>query len=47
MEEVLRIYYTAETLHTMETSHDVGLIHGVFKPDTLLIRYASENLTEE
>lgn len=40
MEEVLCIYYTTEMLHMVETLHDVGLIHGDFKPDNLLIRYA-------
>jgi len=40
MEEVLCIYYTIEMLHMVETLHGVGLIHGDFKPDNLLIRYA-------
>lgn len=40
MEEVLCIYYTIEMLHMLETLHDVGIIHGDFKPDNLLIRYA-------
>lgn len=40
MEEVLCIYYTTEMLHMIETLHDVGLIHGDFKPDNLLVRYA-------
>ncbi|RHN61781.1 putative protein kinase BUB family [Medicago truncatula] len=47
MEEVLCIYYTIEMLHMIETLHDVGLIHGDFKPDNLLIRYARGNLTED
>ncbi|WJX50938.1 protein kinase, variant 2 [Trifolium repens] len=47
MEEVLCIYYTTEMLHMIETLHDVGLIHGDFKPDNLLIRYSRGNLTEE
>ncbi|KAL4320631.1 hypothetical protein AHAS_Ahas14G0029800 [Arachis hypogaea] len=47
MEEVLCIYYTIEMLHMVETLHDVGLIHGDFKPDNLLIRYARDDLTEE
>ncbi|KAI5387817.1 hypothetical protein KIW84_073781 [Lathyrus oleraceus] len=47
MEEVLCIYYTTEMLHMIETLHDVGLIHGDFKPDNLLVRYASGNLTED
>lgn len=40
MEEVLCIYYTTEMLHMIETLHNVGLVHGDFKPDNLLIRYA-------
>lgn len=40
MEEVLCIYYTIEMLHMVETLHGFGLIHGDFKPDNLLIRYA-------
>ncbi|KAJ1387974.1 Serine/threonine-protein kinase, active site [Sesbania bispinosa] len=47
MEEVLCIYYTTEMLHMVETLHDVGLIHGDFKPDNLLIRYARGDLTED
>ncbi|XP_058735217.1 mitotic checkpoint serine/threonine-protein kinase BUB1-like [Vicia villosa] len=47
MEEVLCIYYTTEMLHMIENLHDVGLIHGDFKPDNLLVRYASGNLTED
>ncbi|KAK7257417.1 hypothetical protein RIF29_31389 [Crotalaria pallida] len=47
MEEVLCIYYTTEMLHMVETMHDVGLIHGDFKPDNLLIRYARGDLTED
>ncbi|KAK7263680.1 hypothetical protein RJT34_31274 [Clitoria ternatea] len=47
MEEVLCIYYTIEMLHMVEKLHDVGLIHGDFKPDNLLIRYARSNLTED
>lgn len=47
MEEVLCIYYTIEMLHMVETLHDVGLIHGDFKPDNLLIRYARGSLTED
>ncbi|ESW04799.1 hypothetical protein PHAVU_011G125900 [Phaseolus vulgaris] len=49
MEEVLCIYYTIEMLHMVETLHGVGLIHGDFKPDNLLIRYArgKGDLTED
>ncbi|PON34834.1 Serine/threonine protein kinase [Parasponia andersonii] len=41
MEEVLCIYYTIEMLYMLETLHGAGIIHGDFKPDNLLIRYAS------
>ncbi|XP_045820362.1 mitotic checkpoint serine/threonine-protein kinase BUB1 isoform X4 [Trifolium pratense] len=47
MEEVLCMYYTTEMLHMIDTLHDVGLIHGDFKPDNLLICYSRGNLTEE
>ncbi|RRT81406.1 hypothetical protein GW17_00009275, partial [Ensete ventricosum] len=40
MEEVLCIYYTIEMLRMLETLHGVGIIHGDFKPDNLLVRYA-------
>ncbi|KAK9922580.1 hypothetical protein M0R45_031041 [Rubus argutus] len=40
MEEVLCIYYTIEMLYMLESLHDVGIIHGDFKPDNLLIRYS-------
>ncbi|KAH9792369.1 mitotic checkpoint serine/threonine-protein kinase BUB1 [Citrus sinensis] len=45
MEEVLCIYYTIEMLCILESLHDVGIIHGDFKPDNLLIRYARDELT--
>ncbi|XP_057507466.1 mitotic checkpoint serine/threonine-protein kinase BUB1 isoform X1 [Actinidia eriantha] len=46
MEEVLCIYYTIEMLSMLETLHSAGIIHGDFKPDNLLIRYARDDLTE-
>ncbi|KAG8473325.1 hypothetical protein CXB51_035457 [Gossypium anomalum] len=47
MEEVLCIYYTTEMLYMLETLHSVGIIHGDFKPDNLLIRYSKDDLSEE
>ncbi|KAF8413853.1 hypothetical protein HHK36_001847 [Tetracentron sinense] len=47
MEEVLCIYYSIEMLHMLETLHGVGIIHGDFKPDNLLIRYARDDLIED
>ncbi|KAK9284607.1 hypothetical protein L1049_023783 [Liquidambar formosana] len=47
MEEVLCIYYTIEMLYMLETLHSSGIIHGDFKPDNLLIRYARDDLTED
>ncbi|KAH0865932.1 hypothetical protein HID58_083143 [Brassica napus] len=46
MEEVLCMYYTVEMLYMLETLHSVGIIHGDFKPDNLLIQYPPKNLTE-
>lgn len=40
MAEVLCIYYTIELLSMLEALHGSGIIHGDFKPDNLLIRYA-------
>lgn len=40
MEEVLCIYYTIEMLYMLEALHVAGIIHGDFKPDNMLIRYA-------
>ncbi|KAM7495094.1 hypothetical protein LguiB_029703 [Lonicera macranthoides] len=47
MEEVMCIYYTIEMLSMLETLHAAGIIHGDFKPDNLLIRYARDDLTED
>ncbi|KAG8641442.1 hypothetical protein MANES_13G147400v8 [Manihot esculenta] len=47
MEEVLCIYYTTEMLYMLETLHDVGIIHGDFKPDNLLVRYSRDDLSED
>ncbi|KAH9306424.1 hypothetical protein KI387_010828, partial [Taxus chinensis] len=47
MDEVLCIYYTIELLRMLEALHYAGLIHGDVKPDNLLIRYASEEISEE
>ncbi|GLT26028.1 hypothetical protein SLA2020_011190 [Shorea laevis] len=47
MEELLCIYYTVEMLYMLETLHGVGIIHGDFKPDNLLMRYSRDELTEE
>ncbi|KAI5013089.1 hypothetical protein ZWY2020_028043 [Hordeum vulgare] len=45
MDEVLCIYYTIEMLHMLETLHSVGIIHGDFKPDNILVCYPSVELT--
>ncbi|KAJ7981492.1 Mitotic checkpoint Serine/Threonine-kinase BUB1-like protein [Quillaja saponaria] len=47
MEEVLCMYFTTEMLYMLETLHDVGIIHGDFKPDNLLLRYARDDLSEK
>ncbi|GMY10146.1 mitotic checkpoint serine/threonine-protein kinase BUB1 [Fagus crenata] len=47
MEEVICIYYTIEMLYMLETVHGAGILHGDFKPDNLLIRYARGDLTED
>ncbi|KAJ8627795.1 hypothetical protein MRB53_021102 [Persea americana] len=47
MDEVLCIYYSIEMLRMLETLHNVGIIHGDFKPDNLLVRYARDELTED
>lgn len=40
MAEVLCIYYTIELLSMLEALHASRIVHGDFKPDNLLIRYA-------
>lgn len=47
MEEILCIYYTIEMLSMLQSLHSAGIIHGDFKPDNLLIRYARDDLIEE
>ncbi|KAK8961339.1 3-phosphoinositide-dependent protein kinase 1 [Platanthera guangdongensis] len=47
MDEVLCVYYSIEMLRILEALHSVGIIHGDFKPDNLLIRYAGEDLDED
>uniref|UniRef100_A0ACD5U846 Uncharacterized protein n=1 Tax=Avena sativa TaxID=4498 RepID=A0ACD5U846_AVESA len=47
MDEVLCIYYTIEMLHMLETLHGVGILHGDFKPDNMLVCYPSEELTDD
>ncbi|XP_078180588.1 protein kinase and Mad3-BUB1-I domain-containing protein [Carex rostrata] len=42
MDEVLCMYYTIQMLYMLETLHGVGLIHGDFKPNNLLVRYPRE-----
>jgi checkpoint serine/threonine-protein kinase len=37
MEETLVIYYTIEMLKMVEELHSIGIIHGDFKPDNLLV----------
>ncbi|PIA35206.1 hypothetical protein AQUCO_03600103v1 [Aquilegia coerulea] len=44
MQEVLCIYYSIEMLRMLEALHSVGIIHGDFKPDNLLMRYARDGL---
>ncbi|KAL5650783.1 hypothetical protein ACJX0J_036241, partial [Zea mays] len=39
MDEVLCMYYTIEMLNMLETLHSVGIIHGDFKPDNILVCY--------
>ncbi|WOH05637.1 hypothetical protein DCAR_0625057 [Daucus carota subsp. sativus] len=46
MAEVLCIYYTIELLSMLEALHASRIVHGDFKPDNLLIRYARDELTE-
>ncbi|KAF5786088.1 putative protein kinase BUB family [Helianthus annuus] len=47
MDEVLCIHYTIEMLSMLENLHGNGIIHGDFKPDNLLMRYASGDLSED
>ncbi|KAL8100897.1 mitotic checkpoint serine/threonine-protein kinase BUB1 [Apium graveolens] len=47
MAEVLCIYYTIELLSMLEALHRSRILHGDFKPDNLLIRYARDDLTED
>ncbi|XP_076937821.1 mitotic checkpoint serine/threonine-protein kinase BUB1-like [Bidens hawaiensis] len=47
MDEVLCIHYTIEMLSMLETLHGNGIIHGDFKPDNLLMRYARGDLSED
>eukprot|EP01018_Ginkgo_biloba_P009934 Gb_06846 [translate_table: standard] len=47
MDEVLCMYYTIEMLRMLEALHSIGLIHGDFKPDNLLIRYGSCEILED
>ncbi|KAF5205018.1 Mitotic checkpoint serine/threonine-protein kinase BUB1 [Thalictrum thalictroides] len=47
MQEVLCIYYSIEMLRMLEALHSVGIIHGDFKPDNLLMRYARDDLKED
>ncbi|KAG8099872.1 hypothetical protein GUJ93_ZPchr0013g36306 [Zizania palustris] len=47
MDEFLCIYYTIEMLHMLETLHSVGIIHGDFKPDNMLVCYPSGDITVE
>lgn len=48
MDEGLCLYYTIEMLLMLENLHKVGLIHGDFKPDNLLIRSTrSESTTSD
>ncbi|ONM57597.1 uncharacterized protein [Zea mays] len=47
MDEVLCMYYTIEMLNMLETLHSVGIIHGDFKPDNILVCYPSGEITED
>ncbi|XP_066400068.1 mitotic checkpoint serine/threonine-protein kinase BUB1-like isoform X1 [Miscanthus floridulus] len=47
MDEVLCMYYTIEMLNMLETLHSVGIIHGDFKPDNILVCYPSGDITED
>lgn len=47
MDEVLCMYYTIEMLNMLEALHSVGIIHGDFKPDNILVCYPSGEITED
>ncbi|XP_020525970.1 mitotic checkpoint serine/threonine-protein kinase BUB1 isoform X1 [Amborella trichopoda] len=47
MDEILCMYYTTEMLRMLETLHTAGIIHGDFKSDNLLVRYASGDPQED
>ncbi|KAL6840688.1 hypothetical protein ACP4OV_029552 [Aristida adscensionis] len=47
VDEVLCMYYTIEMLNMLEILHSVGIIHGDFKPDNILVCYPSGDITEE
>lgn len=46
MDELLCMYYTVEMLRMLEVMHSVGIIHGDFKPDNLLIHNEGDLLED-